>query len=246
MLAIAIVIVILLLIIWFIIWFINQRAYEAFAVKPGYVYDSGVPGPCIGIIASVHGNEPAGGLLLEKLIKEGWFASNVKHGSVRIIATPNPIGLKMGIRSRFFKGDLNRTFYSGTNDADALEIIKFFESCDIVIDFHEGWGFHQIQPESLGSTVMANSEWSDKLARNMVKDLNADPLMTLLCDPRKLFVVMPKEQTCDISTTFACYRQRIGQHHILVETSGQNDVQPLQIRQSQVFTLIKSLIHSLD
>jgi hypothetical protein len=206
---------------------------------PGYVYDTGKPGMCVGVIASVHGNEPAGGLLLEQLIPTGWF-TNIKTGSVRIIATPNPIGMQYGIRSRLTRGDLNRSFYAGTTDPDAIAIRKFFEPCDVVIDFHEGWGFHQLQPESLGSTVMANSPWSHEIAQTIVKDLNNSAVMKPL-GYKKQFVVMPWQQACDIKTTFACDRARLNQHHILVETSGQNNVQPLHIRQQQIIILLQSL-----
>jgi hypothetical protein len=234
--------VIILLVIFIII--LVLKASEHMEQKLGYIYDTNIPGPCIGFLASVHGNEPAGGLLLTKMINDGWFPRNLKRGSVRVISNPNPTGLRLGIRNRPFSGDLNRTFYPGTADKDAIAIIKFFEPCKIVVDFHEGWGFHLINSESLGSTVMANSEYSEALAREIVADLNNSALMTkqTYADPRKKFVVMPKEQTCDIKTTFACYRAGLGEHHILVETTGQNNIQPLLIRQTQVLTIIQKII----
>jgi hypothetical protein len=240
------VVVALLLIIFF---FATLSASERMtSPEPGYVYDSGVPGPCIGILTGVHGNEPAGSIILEKMIRNGFF-SQIKRGSVRVIYAANPVGLRLGIRGRFWAGDLNRTFKYPLTDADAIAIDKFFEPCDLIIDFHEGWGFHQLQPESLGSTVMANTDASNAIAQLIVQDLNRTVQMSQL-GPKKSFLVLPPEQSCDIPTTYSCYLRRqirlppnlTVRHHILVETSGQNDVQPMEIRHFQIYTLIMSLL----
>lgn len=232
----AIVIVVLLLLIY-----ISQKS-ETFSTSPdpGYVYDSGVHGPCIGILTGVHGNEPAGSITLTKLIHDGFF-TYITKGSVRVMARANPIGLELNMRSRLFSGDLNRSFVKVLSDKDALIVDKFFEPCDLVIDFHEGWGFHQIQPDSLGSTVMANSSLSNSLAQQIVHDLNKTYQMRS-GDAKKLFLVLPPEMACDIPTTFSCYLAQKKRHHILVETSGQNDVQPLAIRSFQIIKLVQSLL----
>lgn len=234
--------VVIIVLIVLLIWTNSTREMFDTSPDPGLVYDSGVPGPCIGILTGVHGNEPAGAHTLQTLVESGYFAK-IKRGSVRILHRANPIGLRFGIRGRILRGDLNRVFETPLTDIDGLTIAKFFSPCTLIIDFHEGWGFHQIQPDSLGSTVMANSTESQIVAQQLVHDLNTTPQMQR-SDPRKLFLTLPYQMACDIPTTYSCYLRNLPapKHHILVETSGQNDVQPLQIRQFQITTLINSLL----
>lgn len=215
------------------------------------VVDSGKPGPVVGILAGMHGNEPAATMELFDMIQRGWFG-RVRSGSVRIIPNANPVGLRLGIRRTGLMrglvnaddGDLNRGFWDGTTDPVILAMVKFFETCDVVIDFHEGWGFHQIQGASMGSTMMGNDQTASNVIRTLIGTVNESDLMKwiLTAEPRKAFVELDKNGACDILGTLSCYKRGLGQSHILVETSGQGDVQPMWIRRSQVIVIIESLL----
>lgn len=165
----AIVVVVIVIVLY-------KHSSESFTNNKTWIYDTGIPGPCIGVLAGMHGNEPAACYELNKLIDQGWF-SCVKRGSVRIIPVANQFGLNWNVRNNMLL-DMNRQFgEDGPMTQDALSILNFFKPCDIIIDFHEGWGFHQISPESLGSTTMPNSLVAKQMSLVLVKDLNQHPLM---------------------------------------------------------------------
>jgi hypothetical protein len=219
---------------------------ESFTDHTTWIYDTGIPGPCIGVLAGMHGNEPAACYELKKLIDSGWF-SQIKRGSVRIIPIANPNGLRFNMRNNFLL-DMNRQFHeNGPMTKDAAQILYFFKPCDVVIDFHEGWGFHQISPESLGSTIMPNSSYSQSIANQLVHDLNQHPLMLDLIaeNNKKAWVALEPKRSCEITTTLSCYYQQRDKNHILVETTGQNNIQSLNIRQTQVRVIVTSLLQQM-
>ena len=233
-----------------IVLFIKQ---ESFAVASGlntdmreYIFESGHPGKCIGIIAGVHGNEPAGAIELQYMIDSGYF-TNVKSGSVRIIPSANPLGLKLNTRLNMLT-DMNRIFTSDKLSPVAQKIVDFFKPCDIVIDFHEGWGFHLKNSQSLGSTLCGNTPFAQTLATKIVNNLNHTELLGTLVKTGdyKKFTVLDRSRVCDIQNTLACYKLNQNEHHILVETSGQNDVQPIWIRRAEVRIILDSLIKLLS
>jgi hypothetical protein len=234
-----------LIIVTFII--LVHYSNESFTDSTTWIYDTGIQGPCIGVLAGMHGNEPAACYELQKLIESGWF-SQIKQGSVRVIPVANPNGLRFNMRNNFLL-DMNRQFHEdGPMTKDASYILDFFKPCDIIIDFHEGWGFHQISPESLGSTIMPNSQKSRFIANKLVHDLNQDPLMIDLItqNNKKAWVSLEPKRACEITTTLSCYYKRRDKNHILVETTGQNNIQPLNIRQNQVRVILTSLLKQMN
>lgn len=236
----AIVIVVVIVVLF-------KYSSESFSDKDTWVYDSGIPGPCVGILAGMHGNEPAACYELNKLITSRWF-SRVKRGCVRIIPVANPNGLRWNTRNNFLL-DMNRQFSEdGPLTRDALSILYFFKPCDVIIDFHEGWGFHQISPESLGSTIMPNLPGAQTLSTRLVQDLNQSTMMQdiIATNAKKAWVSLEPTRSCEIPTTLSCYCQSLDKNHILVETTGQNNIQPLEIRQAQVRILIASLLQQMN
>lgn len=235
---------VIILVILIFIYRLNLSS-ESFESGDMIILDSGHPGPILGILAGMHGNEPAAVRELINLIQIRWFKP--KRGSIRIIPAANKFGLAWNTRNNWLS-DMNRQFPArGPTTKDAQDIVKFFEPCDVVIDFHEGWGFHQISPESLGSTIMPNSQESKTLSHRIVQDLNGSDLMRSITAANQLksWVVLDPVRSCEIPTTLSCYYQRIGRNHILVETTGQNDIQPLEIRREQVRLIITSLLQQL-
>jgi len=226
-----------------IVLILFKHSSESFKDSNKYIYDTGVPGPCVGVLAGMHGNEPAASYELTRLINQKWF-SRVKRGSIRIIPVANQFGLRWNVRNNVLL-DMNRQFgENGPLTKDAKDILNFFKPCEIVIDFHEGWGFHQISPESLGSTTMPNSPAVKQISIQLVDDLNNHPLMQsiLSINNKKAWISLEPERSCEIPTTLSCYYAGLGKNHILVETTGQNNIQPLEIRQTQVSILLTSLL----
>lgn len=197
-------------------------------------------GPRVGFLGSVHGNEPAGNAALNYLIKTGWFDRYLRgrSGLIRVISDGNVWGLKYGLRyqNNLLHPDINRNFYAGTRDQTSQNIMHLFADMDLVVDFHEGWGFHLINPESLGSTISpGNTDVSKNIAKNMMQINN------YIDDADKKFITL-NNHSCTIPTTLACFMQRRNRNYILIETSGQGDIQPLTTRMQQDILFVKTAL----
>lgn len=95
---------------------------------------SGIDGPCIALMAGVHGNETAGIIALKKIIDN----LSLKKGEVYIIFG-NPRAIEQGVR--FTEKNLNRCFTKGNEgqtyeDMRAREIMKILDTADALLDIH--------------------------------------------------------------------------------------------------------------
>jgi len=190
-------------------------------------------------IAGVHGNEPAASLLLYDLLKTDYFSRMAKEKRIfiRVLPGVNEFGLALHSRyqNSFLNPDINRTFVGDGLDHIAKEIIQLTKDMDLIVDFHEGWGFHLVHPRSLGSTLTL-TEGSRPLGELIIANLNK----TIDNDKRK-FVIL--DRMCEIEEALSCYSNRNGKQYILVETTGQNDIQPIEVRQNQIKTIINTSIN---
>jgi Succinylglutamate desuccinylase / Aspartoacylase family len=207
--------------------------------------NSGMSGPCLGIIAGVHGNEPAGSITLMKMLKNNLLKP--KRGKIIIIPRANQCGLDQNTRGHPLekqsflnsRHDLNRQFTEhGGSTEKSNQIVNALGNCDLILDFHEGWGWY-IQtkdkwgPTSLGSTLFGTSHpLATKVAANAVKALNEE------IDPSKKFVQLHNE-SCEIPSTLSCHFEKKNRAHVVIETTGQNDIQPLAVREHQVKKVIQ-------
>lgn len=208
---------------------------EAMSNKVHYDFNVGRV-PEILLIGSVHGNEPAGCAVLMDLIQSGYF--NDKPG-IRVIPCANAWGLRHGVRYQpnLTCPDINRGFVGEGSDDTTREILDLVKGARLVIDLHEGYDFHRRNPASIGSTVSPTPDITGP-AEQAVQRINAG-----IRDPVKRWQVL-HGISCDISGTLACYCLRAGISHILVETTGQNDIQPLELRKQQMFTIIDTMIRT--
>lgn len=233
-------VIILLLLVLIYIWGGTSQHPDSLKINTGfsvYEFDSGVPGPIVCFLAGVHGNEYAGTVALEQLIKEGYFRK-ITRGRVRIIPRANPWGLQHNVRYQFNAAypDLNRNFSENGMETMAQNIVGLLRDVDLVVDFHEGWGWHQISPESVGSTVSpTHIPPAPQIAQVLCTKLNQNIL------GKKQFVLLD-DISCDIAGTLSCYMQKNKKAYILVETTGQNDIQPLSLRVSQVVTVVTNVL----
>ena len=189
-------------------------------------------------IAGVHGNEPAASLLLYDLLKTDYFnrMATEKRIFIRVLPGVNEFGLSLHSRyqNSFMNPDINRTFVDDGLDHIAKEIIRLTKDMDLIIDFHEGWGFHLIQPRSLGSTLTL-TEGSRPLGELLITNLNK----TISNEKHKFVIV---DRMCEIPEALSCYSNRHGKQYILVETSGQNDIQSIVVRQKQIKIILDASI----
>lgn len=194
------------------------------------------------IIAGVHGNEPAASILLNKMINTNYFNQNINNLFIRVIPIANKFGSQFNTRyqNNIFFPDINRNFIN--DDTDNLlfsdtskDIIKLTKNMDLVLDFHEGWGFHKINSDSLGSTITITPKMKD-LGNIIINNLN-----NIISNEQYKFVIL--ENICDINSTLGCYSNNNNNNYILVETTGQNDIQKMKIRHDQIFNIINTVIN---
>lgn len=195
-------------------------------------------------IAGVHGNEPAGSAELRELLESGYFRYWADDGNIKIRVIPavNKWGLRNNTRYQpnVAYPDINRNFHEEGLEPVSKSIINLVADYDVVVDFHEGWGFHRINSASVGSSISpGNSDLSIKIAEQAVKEINK-----IIDDPYKKFIVL-YNRSCEIPRTLSCHRKTKRMHYLLVETSGQNNIQRLEVRKEQVFSVVEETLKML-
>lgn len=255
MVDVAIIVIIILIVICFSIYLIHKWHYtqphsksffESDLQYYDFSYQNGpTPGPFICLIAGTHGNEPAGSVALNELVQQ-WQQNPPKFvGHIRVIPNINTWGLANNVRYKSFlsflpDADINRNYNeNGGTDEISREVVTLTKGADLVIDFHEGWGYHVCQPTSVGSTLTP-SDFSPapEIAQVAVANINASTPNT---GSNCIFAVL-RGASCDIKTTIACHMQKNQRPYILVETTGQNNIQPLRTRTDQVKMVVASAL----
>jgi predicted deacylase len=212
------------------------------------VWDSKLPGPTVLIVGGTHGNEPAGTIAIHRLnntLKSGKV--EIKKGKLILIPEVNKCGLSLN--TRFLPANLLSLGLTGSVDinrgydseAPGCEISQnvgcAVNQADWVIDLHEGWGFHQTDPDSMGSGVYyGNTPESKEFS------MEATALLNEQLNPEKRFVCKNWD---DVSGTLRSLADGEKKHYILVETTGQHDIQPLEVRVGQHSFLINQLLGKL-
>jgi hypothetical protein len=205
--------------------------------------DSGVSGPTLLMISGTHGNEPAGSFGLEKFINSD---AKIKKGKLVIIPRVNKLGLFFNTRWGYngvIPIDYNREYPNKSNElaGDYInrQIIEYIKKSDFIIDFHEGWGFNIIEPESMGSGIYpSDTEIAKSIGQNVLNKLN-----DTINDSKKKFTI--NFDSPRISNTLDSYCNIIGKNYILIETSGQNNIQPIDLRINQVLLTIDTILEEL-
>jgi hypothetical protein len=202
------------------------------------------PGPTIALIGSVHGNEPAGSSTLINM--EEYLRRSLKRGKLLLITKANPCGLKYNTRANPYSwNDINRQFYQGTSDQTAMKILELLYSpsqCDLILDFHEGWGWYAETKDnfprsipdgfnfdvSIGSTLSPSPKiYWDGIVQPIVDKLNKN-----IKDKKRCFSIRWNTE-CDTKGTLNCYAYENKTPYMLIETTGQNNIVPLRERVNQ-------------
>ncbi|NLW44139.1 MAG: hypothetical protein GXY92_03015 [Syntrophomonadaceae bacterium] len=122
---------------------------------PLYVIKSGKPGPVVMIVGGVHGNETSGPKAADKIKN-----LRPKKGTLLVLPRANIVAVQQGTRTSPGVGDMNRTFPRTKNgkctkntSQSIWNAIKSYD-VDYLIDLHEGYNYHKIQPSSYGQTLI--------------------------------------------------------------------------------------------
>ncbi|MFL2480057.1 MAG: succinylglutamate desuccinylase/aspartoacylase family protein [Verrucomicrobiales bacterium] len=209
---------------------------------PFYQRDSGIEGPIVFITGGIHGNEPAGARAAEQI--RHW---PIKKGQLIIVPKVNLPGLRAD--TRYLPGkpkklrDLNRNFpkTNGTPNAKDLPASALWEYLkkikpDWFIDLHEGYDFHQLNPDSVGSSIIdTKSNLVNEVVPQMLRAIN-----TAITDPKKKFVRL--RYPVDGSIARAAH-ERIGANSMILETTKKN--QPISTRTRQHRLMVHVLLSHL-
>ncbi|WP_367874440.1 succinylglutamate desuccinylase/aspartoacylase family protein [Luteolibacter sp. Populi] len=201
-----------------------------------------MPGPTLVLTGGVHGDEPAGARAAEQILQ--W---PILKGRLVVIPRANVPGLKAGKRlmpgAKEEESNLNRNFpkSGGENDAKgelATELWRFVSSQDPdwLVDLHEGYDFHQLEPETVGSSIIdSNSEASDAAAPAMLAAVNAS-----ITNPKRSFVNLGPPVDGSLARAAA---EQLGASTMILETTSRD--QPLSLRTRQHRTMVRELLVKL-
>jgi len=210
-----------------------------------YELNSNLEGPTILIVAGTHGNEPAASYYFTNLVKSNF---KINRGKLIIIPRVNDCALKINLRLIPLIGDINRKYYPLPNNTinDKINQINIQimnqiknNKIDFFLDFHEGYDFHKINEKSLGSTITYTSDktgLSKKIGESIVNKLN-----NTIYDDRKKFTLLSYDYK-PIKGTLSEYLSSLNISGILIETSGQNNIQPLEKRLEQIDLIFKNIL----
>ena len=215
-----------------------------------YVHDSGRPGPNILIVGGTHGNEPAGAIAAFEFHKI-LLRRTLQRGRVVIVPNANKWGLRVGIRylpaelisfGVLGKIDLNRS-YSHRGEESRTRISQHIEELvlesDWVIDLHEGYDFHQLNPQSMGSGIYPGKT---TLSKQMTLPL-LDAVNQIIQVPEYQFI---SKEWPDENGTLRMFCDEQDIHYTLVETSGQDNIQPIPVRVQQHLVILRELLVQLQ
>jgi hypothetical protein len=258
---IPIIIIVLLILTLFIMFYLYCGYYlKNICDKLDYFYygESNPNNKTILILGGIHGNEPAGSKAILQLMND-ININKVKINKNRIIFVPyvNYCALQLNSRQVPFIGDLNRKFpiSENYNEDDLHPIIKEIliqmKQADFIIDFHEGWGYYKDNTGSIGSTITPTNTDTSK----QVSDLVYDNLNNTINDNNKKFTILidnddtiktnPNKysKNQDIKHSLRYFADLTKKDYILIETSGQNDIQDLDIRTTQARIVIDTVLN---
>lgn len=197
---------------------------------PWYVNDSGRDGPTVLITGGVHGNEPAGFRAAEQI--RHW---PVARGRLIVLPRINRLGLAANIRwspdhrNDRRRRDINRSFPTADRDealtrhTQAVWDFISDQQPDWVFDLHEGFDFHHLNSESVGSSVIAFPRQLE-FARSIQGAVNAD------VDTKHQFDLLAGSGPAVGSLARACSEQ-LGAESFILETTFKD--QPISLRTRQ-------------
>lgn len=212
--------------------------------NPYYVIDSGVPGPTLLVTGGVHGDEPAGYRAADEI--RHW---PLKRGRLIVVPRVNTPGIQAN--TRWLPGEpkesnnANRNFpKTGAPNETSSEVVRTLwafiqrQKPDWVVDLHEGSDFHNVNPESVGSSIVFfEAPEMVALAQAMQSDVNAT------IDNPERQIVLRTVGPIDGGLVRATV-ERCGAKGFCLETTY--NYQPLSLRTRQHRIMVHRLLRHLD
>ena len=196
------------------------------------VIEHKVEGPTVMVIGGVHGNEPAGAFAARQI--GGWA---IRKGKLIVVARANEPALRANVRRTpdlpKEQSDLNRQFPKQAGEeptgvlATALWQLTKDSKPDYLLDLHEGFDFTQINPKSVGSSIILGSR---KMGNDEVQRM-LDAVNETIEDPRKKFVLKGPAVAGSIARAAA---DQLGITSMILETTKKDQSRAYRVRQHRL------------
>jgi len=196
--------------------------------------DSYEQGPTILMVGGTHGNEPAGKVALNRLLQSN---IKLKKGKLIIIPEANKLGGFLDSRwllHNWLHPDLNRNYTDQGKEEISRKIIDHVHKVDLIVDFHEGWGFRNENKDSMGATLSYTTDQSKRLSSEIIDQLN----QTIDEDYKKFTI----NEDLDNLLTLRNFAKRCKKDYILIETVGQDNIQNIETRVNQNMIIIYHIL----
>jgi hypothetical protein len=210
------------------------------------------------LVAGTHGNEPAGSVYLTSFVKRyqsvldswGWLPAGTE---LVVVPALNPCAIRANQRNHpCCNVDLNRQYGSKGSVSNVRDVKSLVDEVSEtwVVDLHEAWGWADEGKGSLGSAVYYSISGQVAAKQTMVSAL--ENLMSEITEANRLenrghqFLTRP-----DIGGP----RGTLGEYvrlnvvnngrrggYFLLETTGQNNITPLDARVRQVEQFIRGIL----
>ena len=204
------------------------------------------------IIGGVHGNEPAPAYGIEEFLKK--YKSKI-HGNVTFLPRVNSEGILQNTRflpcksTLLINYDINRHFkYNEEVNEFQKNLIQIVDDHDFILDFHEAYDFHIKNSNSVGSAFLPANNYQDIKKINFLQDLSIylkKKIDMSILDKNKKFSVITNDKY-DIKNTLRDYCEKSNKLYILVEITGQEDKQPMELRKDQTKVILESFLRKLN
>ena len=242
-------IILILIIIIIIIIFIYITRKICIVEPESFIYDSKLEGPTITIIGTTHGNEPVGYYAIKELINQ---LNNkdliLLKGKLILVPIVNYCGFRMNTRDSILYHDINRMYKSNTKSIINKTILKYAHQSDFLLDFHEGWGYHG-NSSSIGSTISPSCTSDSNQLAIIMKDMVNN---TITNNIKKFIIRTDNSELLKDSVnylkktntkgTLSTYMNNCKKNYILIEITGQDSIQPLELRMNQGNIFINSVL----
>ena len=146
--------------------------------------------------------------------------------------------------------DINRNYPRDENEMTSStlnnNIIQYVNNADWIVDCHEAHGYYLLNNTpfqtrySMGSTITHGKSLESKIMT--LKCIDALNKTITKKKSVKKFVTFPDEK---LPRTLRYYCNLKNKHYLLTETTGQNEIQPLQVRVNQHQIVILTTLREL-
>lgn len=174
------------------------------------------------ILGGVHGNEIGPSPALMEFVRcFPYIKKYIRKAQYTVIPIVSINASKEN--KRYLDTDVNRQFFMETQNPINKELISFIKDSDLVIDFHEAYNYHRLDPMSLGQTISCLTPGMDNFVKQTVQKINSQISESLK------FTFLNKLPNISGTLDEFCFNSNIP--YILIEIVGQNNALPQSLRE---------------